>query len=104
MRAWREFGRWDAVPRLTHYVLTYYLSMNVTLSIGEDLLHRAREAARRRGISLNQMIRDFLTDVTSDSDSAETVRELEELRNGSHARSRGRTWKREDLYDRPVLR
>jgi hypothetical protein len=78
--------------------------MNLTLSIGDDLLRRARDAASRRGLSLNQMIRDFLLEITSDTDPTETVRELDALWSASAAGSGGRSWKREDLYDRPVLR
>jgi hypothetical protein len=78
--------------------------MNVTLSIDDDLLRRAREAAKRRGTSLNQMIRDLLADVTSDTDPEETVRELQKLWEDGQSGSKGRTWTREELYDRPVLR
>ena len=88
----------------TEYVHTYYVSMNVTLSIDGDLLKRAREAAKRRGTSLNQMIRDLLSEVTSDTDPRATVRELQELWAESQAGSQGRTWTREELHDRPVLR
>jgi len=47
-------------------VSTYYVGMNVTLSLGDKLLERARRLAARRGISLNQMIRDYLAEVTGE--------------------------------------
>ena len=78
--------------------------MNVTLSIDDDIVSRARKLAARRGTSLNQMIRDFLAEATSDTDPSETIRELEELWQSSDAGSKGRSWTREELYDRPVLR
>lgn len=78
--------------------------MNVTISVDEDLLRRAREAAKRRGTTLNQMIRDLLTAVTTDTDPLETAKELQELWSHSDTGSRGQRWKREDLYDRAVLR
>ena len=83
---------------------TYHVFMNVTLSIDEDLLRRAREAAKRRGTSLNQMIRDLLAAVTIDTDPSETVKELQELWSQSATGSRGERWTRDDLHDRAVLR
>ena len=38
--------------------------MNVTLSIDDQTLIRARQLAQRRGVSLNEMIRDYLGTVT----------------------------------------
>ncbi len=78
--------------------------MNVTLSVDEELLKRAREHAARRGTSLNQLIRDFLSQLTSGASANETVRELRELWASSESTSGGRKWTRDELYDRSVLR
>ena len=77
--------------------------MNVTLSIDDQTLTRARLLAQRRGTSLNQMIRDYLETLTA-SDPAQAVAELERLWCEEEGDSGGRTWSREDAYDRPVLR
>lgn len=44
----------------TGYVHTYYVCMNVTLAIPDALVEKARALAKKRGTSLNQMIRDHL--------------------------------------------
>jgi CRISPR/Cas system-associated protein Csm6 len=77
--------------------------MNVTLSIDEQTLERARQHAQQRGTSLNQMIRDYLTSLTA-SDPAQAVAELERLWNEEEGDSGGWAWNREEAYDRPVLR
>lgn len=82
---------------------TYPVLMNVTLSIDDQTLNRARVLAQRRGTSLNQMIRDYLETLTA-SDPAQAVAELERLWREEEGDSGGRMWSREDAYDRPVLR
>jgi hypothetical protein len=77
--------------------------MNVTLSIDDQTLARARQLAQQRGTSLNQMIRDYLDSLTA-SDPAKTVAELERLWKEGKGNSGGWKWNREELYDRPVLR
>ena len=53
--------------------------MNVTLSLSEKVLERARKLAARRGISLNQMIRDYLSEVTGEPSSEDLVLRIEAL-------------------------
>lgn len=77
--------------------------MNVTLSIDERTLARARQLAQQRGTSLNRMIRDYLEALTA-SDPAQAADELERLWNEEEGDSRGWKWNREEIYDRPVLR
>jgi hypothetical protein len=77
--------------------------MNVTLSIDDQTLVRARLLAQRRGTSLNQMIREYLESLTA-SDPAQAVAELDRLWNEEEGNSGGWTWNREEAYDRPVLR
>lgn len=77
--------------------------MNVTLSIDDQTLARARQLAQRRGVSLNEMIRDYLETLTA-SDPVEALAELERLWSEEEGDSGGWKWNREELYDRPVLR
>jgi hypothetical protein len=77
--------------------------MNVTLSIDDQILTRARQLAQQRGTSLNQMIRDYLDSLTA-SDPAQAVVELRRLWQEEEGDSGGWKWNREELYDRPVLR
>lgn len=83
---------------------TYNVGMNVTLSIDDELLSRARELAGRRGTSLNQMIRDYLQEMASDLSSEEVLRELNGLWEESSGDSGGRGWTREELHERPGVR
>jgi hypothetical protein len=78
--------------------------MNVTLSIEEKLLARARELAHERGTSVNQLIRDYLERLTGGSGPADVMEQLEQLWSEQSGRSGGWKWNREELYDRPVLR
>jgi hypothetical protein len=85
-------------------VPTYHVFMNVTLSLDDALLNRARKLAARRGISLNQMIRDYLSEVTGERSPEQVVAELDSLWAKSHGDSRGWRFDREELHDRAVLR
>lgn len=78
--------------------------MNVTLSLDEALVARAREIARARGTSLNQLIRDQLEYLTSASDPSRALAELETLWEVESEERETSRWNREELYDRPVLR
>ena len=50
--------------------------MKVTLSIDDVVLVRARKLAARRGTSLNQLVRDYLEELTVDMAPEEIVRDL----------------------------
>ena len=78
--------------------------MNVTLSIDEKLVQRARRLAASQGTSLNQMIRRLLEEATAASSPDHLLRELEALWSSDVGDSEGRTWHRDELYDRAVLR
>lgn len=80
------------------------MGMNVTLSLDDALLDRARKLAARRGISLNQMIRDYLSEVTGGPSPEQLVAELDALWAESRGDSRGWRFNREELHDRAVLR
>ncbi len=72
---------------------------NVTLSIEDHVLDRARKLAAERGTSVNQMVRDFLAREAGVETEAQyrARRELVELaRNSDH----GMDWKwnREEIY------
>ena len=82
----------------------YCVAVNVTLSIDDEVLARARELASRRGTSLNQMIRDYLEELASDLSSDEILRELEDLWATGEGDSGGRGWTREELHERSGVR
>ncbi|HEX8410896.1 MAG TPA: DUF6364 family protein [Thermoanaerobaculia bacterium] len=78
--------------------------MNVTLSIDDETVARARELANRRGTSLNQMIRDYLEEIASELSPDEVLAELNELWATSNGDSRQRSWTREELHERSGIR
>jgi hypothetical protein len=80
------------------------VDVNVTLSLEDRLIERARRLAARRGLSLNQMIRDYLTEITGEPSPEELVAELDALWAESRGDSRGWRFNREELHDRAVLR
>ena len=73
--------------------------MNVTLSVDEQVVARARQIAAARGTSLNQLIRDYLEDLTRPGDVKAVLEALDSLWADSTGRSRG-PWTREELHER----
>lgn len=60
---------------------------NVTLSVEDRVLEKAREFARQRSTTLNQMFRDWLEELTAERTRKERFAQL--MRRLSHARSGG---------------
>lgn len=74
--------------------------MNLTITVDDELLRRARVRALTQGTSVNAVLRDFLESYAgSDAESSARVR-LANLARASTASSgsEGRTWTREDVY------
>jgi len=72
--------------------------MNLTLSIDKILLQKARTTAGVLGISLNEMVRRYLEQVTGTGDQAATFQELRELCTTRGGHSAGQRWTREALH------
>jgi hypothetical protein len=74
--------------------------MNLTLSIEEKLVAKARRRAEAMGKSLNQMIRDYLKTVAGDDDD-DAKRDIAEFRRLS-GKGNPRGWKfnRDELHER----
>lgn len=75
---------------------------NLTLSIDDELLRRARIRALEHDTSVNAVVREFLEDYAGTADAEVAMTELVALAQRSAASSGpgGRTWTREELYDR----
>jgi hypothetical protein len=71
---------------------------NITLSIDEELLRSSREYAKTHDDTLNGLVRKLLTQAVLNGD-AQWIEECLALMDRAQARSGGRTWRREDLYD-----
>ena len=74
--------------------------MNITLSIDERLVRRARRVAEAMGKSLNQLIREHLQQVTSAASGREFSEELRSLSKQAHGNSRGRRFSRDEAHER----
>ena len=72
--------------------------MNLTLSIDKRLLQQARATAAAMGLSLNEMVRQYLEKVAGDSDREGIYQEFRDLSLTHGGHSKGRTWTREDLH------
>jgi hypothetical protein len=73
--------------------------MNVTIAVDDELLARAREVARARGMSLQQLIRQHLEALTGNRSGAEVADALFALMDESPGRSGGRRIRREEAYE-----
>ena len=72
--------------------------MNVTLSIDDQLVTRARKKAEALGKSLNQLIRDYLQTVAGGDDPERSIEEFKRLSGKGH--SRGWRFNRDEVHDR----
>ncbi|MGB7600080.1 MAG: DUF6364 family protein [Candidatus Sulfotelmatobacter sp.] len=73
--------------------------MNVTLSIDEQLVARAREKAEALGKSLNQLIREYLQTVAGGEDAERSIEEFRRL--SGQGNSRGWRFNRDEIHERP---
>ena len=77
---------------------TYTVFMNVTLSINEQLVERARKRAAALGKSLNQLIRDYLETLAGGDDPERSIDEFKRLSGRGH--SRGGRFDRDEIHER----
>lgn len=74
--------------------------MNVTLSIDDEVIRRARTRAEALGTSVNQLIRDYLEQFAGKSDANEDAAEFDRLSRLAQGDSRGWKFNREELRER----
>jgi hypothetical protein len=72
--------------------------VNITLSIDEQLVERAREKLRAVGKTVNQEIREHLEHIVGDDDSERDIEFLEKTA-GLGNPEPGWKWNREDAYE-----
>ncbi len=72
--------------------------MNVTLSIDDQLVERARKRAAALGKSLNQVIRDYLEKLAGSDDPERSIEEFERL--SGQGDSGGWRFDRDEIHDR----
>ena len=79
---------------------TYYVDVNLTLSLDEQLLKRARRRADAMGKSLNEVIRDFLREMTEEDSADGFERELRSLSGRAGGDRAGWRFDRDEIHGR----
>ena len=72
--------------------------MNVTLSVDEQTVARARKKAEALGKSLNQLIRDYLQTLAGGDDPGKSLTEFKRL--SGQGDSRGWRFDRDEIHER----
>jgi hypothetical protein len=72
--------------------------VNVTLSIDDQLVARARKKAEALGKSLNQLVLDYLQTVVGGDDPERSIEEFKQLSGKGH--SRGWRFNRDEIHER----
>ncbi len=73
---------------------------NITLSIDDRLLQRARDVAASMDTTLNGLVRSYLRQVADGNSPSETGREFRELSLEHQGRSNGWTFDRAEIHER----
>lgn len=72
--------------------------MNLTLSVDEQTVERARKRAKALGKSLDQLVRDYLQKLAGGDDPERSIEEFKRLSGGGH--SRGWKFDRDEIHER----
>jgi len=75
--------------------------VNLTLSVDERVVEEARKVAAAMGKSVNQLVRDYLEQITSKPTLEEDLAELRRLSEESRGNSRGWKFDRDEIHARP---
>jgi hypothetical protein len=75
------------------------MGQNLTISVDEDLLQRARALARKQGTSLNALLRGYLENLVGEQPGEAVADELLMLMHEHGGRSGGRKIGRDELYE-----
>jgi hypothetical protein len=78
--------------------------MNLTLSVDEAVVEKARKVAEAQGTSLNALVREYLESLAGKGRGKEVAREMEKFWKESRGNSGGWKWNREELYEERLNR
>ena len=75
--------------------------MNITITVDDEVLRRARIRALEQGTSVNALLREYLESFAGADEERDARNGLVGLARASSASSegRGRSWSREELYE-----
>lgn len=74
--------------------------MNLTLSVDDEIIQRARRRADAMGKSVNQLVREYLEHLAGKSDRAALSEEFRQLTLNATGNSRGWKFNREEIHER----
>jgi hypothetical protein len=74
--------------------------MNITLSVDEMVVKRARKKAEALGKSLNQLVREYLHQLAGGGDAEKDIEALKRLSAEGRGRSRGWKFDRDEIHER----
>jgi len=79
---------------------------NLTVTVDDAVLRRARSRAQERGTSVNAIVSEYLAHFAGDDTASQALTTFLDIAASVDASSgsQGRTWTREDIYDRPIVR
>jgi hypothetical protein len=87
---------------------SYYCDMKITISLNEKIVRKARRFAAERGTTVAALVRSYLEKLTEEAPTPDLKKRQSEALGRSFkkfsSRMGERTWKREDLYERPSKR
>jgi Family of unknown function (DUF6364) len=74
--------------------------MNLTLSVGDEIIQQARRRAEAMGTSVNQLVREYLEQLAGKSEANTDAEEFERI--SRMARGNSHRWKfnRDELHER----
>ena len=82
-------------------ISTYYVGMNITLSVDERLVRRARKKAEAMGKTLNQLVREYFERLAGNDDAERDIAELRQLSREGSGHARRWRFNRDELHERP---
>lgn len=74
--------------------------MNITLSIDDEVIERARKLAAARGTSVNQLVRDYLESLVRPAGGDTFADDLRRLTRAGKGRSKRWRFNRDELHER----
>jgi hypothetical protein len=82
---------------------------NITVTVGDDIYHKARVRAAERKSTISALVKDFLTKIVEEETSFERMKREEDglrqnMRQEGFIFSAEDRYSREDLHDRHAIR
>jgi hypothetical protein len=81
-------------------VRTYAVYMNLTISVNDEVVQKARKRAEQLGTSVNQLVREYLEELAGKSDPERDATEFVRLSRISQGDSKGWKFDREEAHER----